>query len=130
MTRKSGRKSKYPIGTIASVDVNDTRYLLAVLSKTDIDTLKASSTVHELWDCLAGIWEGVRQYSNGLCAKIPLLGSGLAGVGMPPRNLIEIIITSFFYYTKKNKIADKVALVLPISLKGEVDLITIKRSWS
>ena len=63
--RESGREKKYPIGTVACVDVNDTRYLLAALSRTDLDSLKASATVHELWDCLSGIWQGVRNFSNG-----------------------------------------------------------------
>ena len=114
---------------MACVDVNDTRYLLAALSRTDLDSLKASATVHELWDCLSGIWQGVRNFSNGNSVKVPLLGSGLSGVGLPPRNLIEIVVTSFVFYTKKQKIADKVTLVLPSRLKGEVDLKTIKRIW-
>ena len=128
--RDSGRDKKYPIGTVACVDINQKRFLFAALSRTDLATLKASATVHELWDCLAGIWQGVRNSSNGNCVKVPLLGSGLSGVGLPPKNLIEIIVTSFLYYTKKQKIADKVTLILPSSLKGEIDLITIKRSWT
>ena len=128
--RESGREKKYPIGTVACVDSNQKRYLLAALSRTNIQTLKASATVHELWDCLEGIWQGVRNYSNGNCVRIPLLGSGLSGVGLPPKNLIEIILTSFLYFTKKQKIADKVTLVLSTKLKGEIELVTIKRSWT
>lgn len=127
--RKSGRNKKYPIGTVASLDVNENRFLLAALSRTDIETLKASATVHELWDCLAGIWWAVRTYSNGNYVSIPLLGSGLSGVGLPPKNLVELILTSFLYYTKKEKITDKVTLVLHTKLKREIDLETIKRSW-
>ena len=126
--RNSGRATKYPIGTVACVDINGKRFLLAALSRTDPETLKASATVHELWDCLAGIWQGVRNSSNGNCVKIPLLGSGLSGVGLPPQSLIQIIVTSFLYYTKKQKIADKVTLVLPSKLKGKIDLVAIKRS--
>ena len=128
--RESGRCSKYPIGTVARADVNDKRFLLAALSRTDVASLKASATLHELWDCLAGIWQGVRDFSNGNSVKIPLLGSGLSGVGLPAKNLIEVIVTSFLYYTKKQKIADRVTLVLPQTLEPEIDLITIKRSWT
>ena len=128
--RASGRDQKYPIGTVACVDINEKRFLLAALSQTDLETLKASATVHELWDCLAGIWQGVRNFSNGNCVKIPLIGSGLSGVGLPPKTLIEIVVTSFLYYTKKQKIADKVTLVLPSRLKGEIDLKTIQRGWT
>ena len=127
--RTSGRGRKYPIGTVASVDVNKKRYLLAALSQTDISTLKASATVHELWDCHAGAWRGARNYSNGDCVRIPLIGSGQSGVGLPPKQLVEIIMISLLYHTKKQKIADKVILVLPPRLKGEIDLKTIRRSW-
>ena len=70
--RTSGRGRKYLIGTVTSVDVNKKQYLLAALSQTDISTLKASATVNELWDCLAGAWRGARNYSNGDCVRIPL----------------------------------------------------------
>ena len=128
--RNSGRVKKYPIGTVVPVDISRGRFLLAALARTDLQTLKASATVHELWDCLTGVWEAVRNYSNGNHVKIPLLGSGLSGVGLPPKNLIEITATSFLYFTKQKKIADKVTLILPLRLKGEVDLVTIKRSWT
>ncbi len=127
--RKSGRKKQYPIGTVACVDVNGRKYLLAALSRTNLESLKASATVHELWECLSGVWQGVRDHSNGEIVNVPLVGSGLSGVGLPPRNLVEIILTSFVFYTKKQKVADKVTLVLPTRLRWELDLETLKRSW-
>ena len=72
----------------------------------------------------------MRNLSNGTNVKVPLIGSGLSGVGLPPKNLVEVIVTSLLYYTKKQKIADKITLVLPRKLKGEIDLITVKRSWT
>ena len=127
--RESGRTNKYPIGTVAKVDTGGKRFLLAALSKTDVKSLKASATLDDLWDCLEGIWKGIRDYHNGNLVKVPLLGSGLSGVGLPPKVLIGIIMTSFFSYTKKCKIADKVTLVLPYRLKGKIDLTAIERSW-
>ena len=128
--RSSGRCTRYGIGTVARVDVNNRRYLLAALSHTDIISLKAHASVHDLWNCLAGIWMGVRDYSNGNPVSIPLTGSGLSGVGLPPRHLIEIMITSFLYHTKEKKVADRVTLVLPRHLAGRVDLKGIKRRWT
>lgn len=127
--RTSGRKNKYPIGSTAIVDMNGVRYFLTALSRTDTDTLKASATVHELWDALAGMWNAILNHSNGATVKIPLLGSGLSGVGLPASNLIEIILISYFYYTKQRKIANKVILVLSEDLKYDIDLLTIKKRW-
>ena len=127
--RESGRDKRYPIGTVASVDINDKRYLLTALSRTNILTLKASATVHELWDCLMGTWREARISSNGNRILVPLIGSGLSGVGLPSKNLTEIILTSLLYCTKQQKIADNVTLVLHPRLKKEIDLEAIRRSW-
>ena len=131
MPRSSGRCDEYAIGTIASVDVSaGRRFLLVALSHTDLSSLKAYATVHDLWTCLAGVWNGIRDYSNGRPAAIPLIGSGLSGIGLPARHLIEIIVTSFLYHTKEGKVAERVTLVLPRRLAGQVDLKSIKRRWT
>ena len=126
--RPNGRRDKYAIGTVARVDLNDQRYLLVALSHTDLLSLKASATVNDLWTCLAGVWKGIREYSNGKPVRIPLIGSGLSGTGLPPGNLIEIMVTSFLCHTKDRKVADRVTLVLPRRLIRSLDLNSIKRS--
>ena len=126
--RPSGRCDRYAIGTVARVDVNNQRYLLVALSHTDQLSLKASATVHDLWACLAGVWKGVREYSNGRAVRIPLIGSGLSGIGLPSGNLIEILVTSFLYHTKERKVADKVTLVLLAGFASRLDLKSIKRN--
>ena len=130
VARSTGRRDRYAIGTVARIDLNDRRYLLVALSRTDLLTLKASATVHDLWTCLAGVWKGSREYSNGQSVRIPLIGSGLSGTGLPSRCLIEIAATSFLCYTKERKVADRVTLVLPRRLAGILDLNNIKRSWT
>ena len=128
--RNSRRCKQYPIGTVARVIVHERTYLLVALSRTDLTSLKASATIDELWSCLAGIWKAIRIYSGGTVSQLPLIGSGLSGVGLPPKNLIEVILTSFLFYSKKQKIADRVTLVLPRNLWGKIDLLSIKRNWS
>jgi len=120
--RKSGNSKKYKIGTTASVDLGPKRYLLFAFTKTDIDTLKASASVHELWDALAGLWTSIRVRSNGEPVFMPLVGGGLSGVGLPARNLLQILMTSFSYYTKKDKITHRLTVVLPKALSREIDL--------
>ena len=130
VARSSGRCDRYSIGTVARVDVNDRRYLLVALSHTDPLSLKASASVHDLWTCLEGVWKGIRESSNGQPVRMPLIGSGLSGVGLPPRHLIEIVVTSFLCHTKERKVADGVKLVLPRRLARHVDLKSIKRRWT
>ena len=126
VSRPSGNTKRYPIGTTASVDVNSKRYLLFAFARTDIATLKANATVHEFWDALSGLWDAVRVRSNGNPVFLPLPGAGLSGVGLPERQLLELLILSFVYHTKKNKIAKQVTLVLHPSLRKCIDLKSIK----
>lgn len=128
--RSSGQRDRYAIGTCARVDFQDRRYLLVALSHTDVASLKASATVQDLWACLAGVWRGVRQYASGKRVRVPLIGSGLSGIGLPPSTLVEIIVTSFLYHTKEQKVADKITLVLPSRFARRLDLKHIQRSWS
>ena len=127
--RTTGPNNQYEIGTVVQIDYNDKCYLLAVLSHTDLQTLKASATVDDLWICLTGVWNGIREHYSGGPARIPLFGSGLSGVGLLPEILTEIIITSFACHTKKVKVADKVTLVLPQRLRGKLYLKSFKRRW-
>ena len=127
--RRSGQCNRYAIGTVARVDVNDQRYLLAALTHTNLESLKAFATVRDLWACLEGVWKGVREHSGGKAVRVPLIGSGLAGIGLPAGNLIEIIVTSFVCQTKEQKVADRVTLVLPADFARKLDLSSIKRSW-
>ena len=127
--RPSGQCNRYGIGTVARLDVDQQRYLLAALSHTDLVSLKASATVDDLWTCLTGVWKGVRQHAGGSPVKVPLIGSGLSGTGLPPKILTEIIVTSFVCATKVQKVADSVTLVLPCRLTGKLDLKNIKRRW-
>lgn len=119
--RHSGNTLRYRIGTTATIDVGPNRYLLFALSRTDVTTLKAYATVHELWDALAGLWAAMRVKHNGYEVFMPLVGGGLSGVGLPARNLIQILITSFAYYTKKEKITSKLTIILQPGLAKEID---------
>ena len=120
--RATGNTKKYKIGTTASIDLGANRYLLFAFTRTDVDTLKASATVHELWDALAGLWAAIRVRGNGDPVYMPLVGSGLSGVGLPAINLLQLLMTSFAYYTKKNKITGSLTVVLPWSFAKEIDL--------
>lgn len=128
--RPSGRCDRYAIGTVARIDRHDRRYLLAALSHTDLSSLKADASVQDLWVCLAGVWKGIRDHSSGKPVNIPLIGSGLSGVGLPPKHLVEILVTSFLYHTKEKKVASRVTLVLPRRLAGDIDLKETKRRWT
>lgn len=128
--RTSGRTNRYAIGTVARVDLPDNRYLLAALSHTDPSTLKANASCQDLVTCLNGVWQASRNDSAGRRVNIPLIGDGLSGVGLPPKHLINILLTTLVYHNKEERIADHVTLILTRQVMKEVNLRDIKRRWS
>ncbi len=129
VARPRGKQKKYPIGTTAVVTLTDQRYFLVALSHTDISTLKACADVPQLWKALSGLWESVRNHSGGYPVNLPLIGSGLSGIGLPPRELLEIILLSFLNETKKKEIVKQLRIVITEDKFEEIDLQLIRKSW-
>lgn len=126
VARPSGNTLRYKIGTTASVDVNGRRFLLFAFTKTDVKTLKVVATIHDIWDALAGLWESARIKSNGDPVYMSLLGSGQSGVGLPPKTLLHLTLVSFLYHTKKQKITNRLTVVLDPRFRTEIDLTSVQ----
>ena len=86
-----GKNKCYPIGTTAVIDVSGDKYILFALTNSDPATCKASSDVTMMWVALHGAWQRARIEAGGHDVNIPLVGSGLAGLGLPTRDLLNLI---------------------------------------
>ena len=128
--RLSGRQKKYPIGTTAKVEINEQKYFLVAIAHTNLEDLKAYADMHDLWNALDGLWQTARSASNGDSIALPLMGTGLAGIGLPPKQILNLILTSIFHETKKQQICKKISIVIHSNFKDEIDLELIKRQWS
>ena len=127
--RAQGKKRKYRIGTTATIPINNDRYLCFALSKTDIETGKAFADVPTLWEALNGLWQKARITLGGSELILPLVGSGLSGIGLPGRRLLDLIILSVITETKRKEIATFIRIVLNSDRFEEIDLGEVKRYW-
>lgn len=127
--RKKGKNKKFPIGTTLVDSSRNTKYFLVALSRTDIETSKAKADVPELWQALNGLWNKVRTEAGGSPVNLPLIGSGLSAVGLPPQQLLQIIIISILNETKKREITQEIRIVLFDHVFEQVDLDSIKKDW-
>ncbi len=127
--RKQGNRKKYPIGTTAQVVANEHKFLLFALSHTNIETFKASSDLATMISTMYGLFEKSRNCTGGETLILPLIGSGISGVGLPATQLLQSIILVIIEETKKRQICKRIDLVLHESRFEEVDLETIKRQW-
>ncbi len=127
--RELGKSKKYPIGTVVPLDFADKKYLLFALSKTN-DKYEAYTTPSLLLDSLSGLLDAARAECNGKVLNIPLVGTGLSRSGIPPKQIIELILISILQATKQGEITKIINIVLHDSFFDEIDLARIKENWT
>jgi len=129
VTRPQGKLRRYPIGTTATIPVNKDRYLCFALTKTEIDTCKANADVPTLWSALNGLWQKARISLGGSALVLPLVGSGLSGIGLPTSELLDLIILSVITESKRRQITTCVRIILKPDFYDDVDLKEVKQHW-
>jgi hypothetical protein len=129
VVRNEGKTEQFPIGTTAMINCNQDQYLVFALSKTDSNTCKASSDVNMMWLALHKLWNRMRIEAGGHAVNIPLIGSGLSGLGLPTRDLLNLIILSAITETKSKEITQRIRIVLHSSRFDDLDLRDVKKHW-
>ncbi len=127
--KQCGKTQKYPIGTTALVPLNNDHYLCFALCETDISTCKAHADVPTLWLALQGLWQKARTSLGGAPLVLPLVGSGLSGVGLDAKELLDLIILSIIAETKRQQIATRICIVLAPDRFEEIDLRKTAGNW-
>jgi hypothetical protein len=129
ISRSTGKTYKYEIGTTASIKTSSHRFLLFALCITDISTCKASATLPDLVRAIEGLCAKSRIILGGDKLVVPLVGSGLSGIGISPLHLLQVILLVLVNETKKNQFALEVDVVLHPSRFDEIDLSVIEDLW-
>ena len=127
--RAEGKTKKYPIGATAVITAEKDRYIVFALTNTDPSTCKASADVTMMWVALHKLWVRSRVECGGSSLNLPLVGSGLAGIGLPTRDLLNLIILSAITETKAKPITQRIRIVLARDRFEEIDLRDVKRHW-
>lgn len=126
--KSAGNKTQFPIGTTIHIDFNKTKYFLFALGESD-KKCKATSNPANMLVSLNGLWHGIRDNGNGAIVNIPLIGSGLSGVGIHPSQLIQLILISLLKFVKTYELSTTVRIVLRNDLYDKIDLELIKNNW-
>ena len=129
ITRPQGKTRKYAIGTTAAIPVNNDHYLCFAFAKTEIDTCKAYADVPILWQALGGLWQKARISVGGSALVLPLVGSGLSGIDIPTRELLDLVILSVITESKRRQITTCIRIILTPDRYEEVQLREIERHW-
>jgi len=128
-TKACGKKRCYPIGTTALIRVNSERYILFALTKTNHANCKVYSDVELMWRALHRLWQRARAECNGYPLTLPLVGSGLAGLNLPTRDLLNLVILSAITESKAHEITQQIRIVLHRDRFEGIDLREVKEHW-
>ena len=124
-----GKTTDYPIGATALIYVGNDKYIVFALAKADPETCKAYAGIAEMWSAMHGLWKRARDEAGGLPLNVPLIGSGLSGIGLPERELLNLIILSAITETKMQQITQRIRIVLHPKGFNEIDLREVKTYW-
>ena len=127
--RTEGKTKKYKIGTTAMVRADKDRYLVFALTNTDVTNCLATADVTMMWIALHNVWRRARIECSGHPLNLPLVGSGLSKIGLPTRDLLNLIILSAITETKKQVITQRIRIVLHRNQFEDVDLRDVQTHW-
>jgi len=126
--RPEGKNKKYPIGTTVVIPHNQSLYFLFALCHSDNDC-KATSNPSIMLKAMDGFWDKVRTEGNGFDINLPLIGNGLSGIGLPPSQLLQLILISLLKFTKEKELSCTVRIILLQDTFESIDLELIKNNW-
>ena len=127
--KSEGKTICYPIGATALINTNEDRYILFALTKTNHENCKVYSDVELMWRALHRLWERARIECNGAALNLPLIGSGLAGLNLPTRDLLNLVVLSAITESKAHEITRTIRIVLRQDRFEDTDLREVKQHW-
>lgn len=129
VNKSEGKSKSFPIGTTALIQIDGEPFIVFALSKAEHDTCKAFSDVTMMWTAMHKLWERARVEAGGHPLNLPLIGSGLSGIGLPTRDLLNLVILSAITETKARQITQRIRIILHPERFEEIDLRDVKQHW-
>lgn len=128
-----GVEEFYPLGTSAILRHTDESYLFFAVTKTELkghippDNCDSS----KLWVALRSMWDEARIQSRGKDINIPLIGSGMIGISLSPRRILELNLLSLLNTLVENGniTTGVIRVVLHPKYFEQINLDQFRRSW-
>ncbi|EHS54840.1 macro domain-containing protein [Paenibacillus sp. Aloe-11] len=123
--RTVGKKTRYRLGTICTVD----DYLLTAFSRFD-DRNKAYLEMNDYINCLLNFWNEIDRVYAGRTVALPVLGSGITRFrgyeNILDQELLELIIWTFKVSRIKFTFPSKVKIVVWQKKQEKINLLALK----
>lgn len=106
-----GKKVEYPIGTVARINAHGRTFYFVAMSRLN-DQGTAGTTLREVEDALASLWEFILTHGELHDLSVPLMGTGRGRTGFPRKKMSERIAQSFADGSKDQIFSNRLSIVI------------------
>lgn len=128
--RAKGSATRYPLGTVAVLKNGPHKIFLVAITRTDLVTHRANSSVPILWEALGQAFEVIDKLGNGEPLAMPLIGNGRASLNIPPQHLLRLLALRIVDSSKAHDLPRRMTINLSDDCFEHLDIVEIKRGWS
>jgi hypothetical protein len=128
--RSKGNKLRYPVGTTARASANDLNFLFVALGETNLANNITSANAEMLIHAVRGMVAEARAACSMEPLVIPLMGSGLARVGIKNSVLVDLIVTAILEESRIGRVTGEIKIILPKDKTNHINLKNHVRNWS
>lgn len=129
VTRSKGNECRYPVGTTGISKSEGQKFLFVALGKTDITNNVTSANGEMLISAVRGMLAKARAVCSYEPLNIPLMGSGLARVGIKNSVILDLIITAILEESRQGRITGEITVIVPHEKEGQINLKNHVRNW-
>jgi Domain of unknown function (DUF6430) len=109
--KRPGKKTEYPIGTVARVSAQNKNFYLVAMAHMD-DYGNASSDLKMIDEALEKLWINLASKAEVGDIVMPLMGTGRGRVAYPRKKMIERIAQSFTDACSQRAFSNKLIIVV------------------
>jgi len=124
---KRGKTKKYELGTVATIQNGARKIYFSAYADMDKNN-KASSEIEALTKSLFDLWAEITTHGNGRPVSISPWGGGLSRISsvLPAQDSIRLIILSFMFCSRKQKVSDELRIVVPQAMFKRLDRLELQ----
>lgn len=123
---KAGKRTRYPIGTVAVVGRPGQQIFAVAYSRLGNDLVPRSS-VDDMWVSLNRLWDAVYERAERRPLTMPIIGSGLARIDQLDReSLLKLILISFLARSRQTPICRELRIIVHPDDLHSVDLLEVR----
>jgi len=127
-TKSFGKQNRYPIGTVACLQKNNSNYFLLAFNKMLSNEKRVTTDIGVFWEALSKCWDTVREKGHQESVHVPALGTKYARTGFPINVVIQLIIMSFVIANKQEEVSQSFTVHIHKSDANKVNFVSLK-NW-